>query len=300
MNTLNDPSILRIEKVLDYIHSNVDKTLSLDELAKQSCWSRWQLQRVFQAKTGLNVAQYVRELKLSAAAQRILSSNDRMLDIALECGFNSEISFSRAFKQYFAVSPRQYKKNNLLAGIRAPLTRPNLSNQVDSTKLEFCQIRIEHRPTFSLTGLSEPIRGPFSPQPDFQQKVPMIWHDLLKVAPEIQSCPTQLGIIDTRHCILGDEGLIYWAGTASHHFESSSDKVTSIDIPDQTYAVLPVTGHISNLSNMVCWLMLFWLPDSGYQGVDGFELEVYDHRFNPISNDSYMEYWLPIEKVPTK
>ncbi|MEI8634510.1 hypothetical protein P4S72_25730 [Vibrio sp. PP-XX7] len=53
------PALNRIEKLLVYIHRNLDLPLSLADLSKQSCWSRWQLQRVFYAKTGLNVAQYV-------------------------------------------------------------------------------------------------------------------------------------------------------------------------------------------------------------------------------------------------
>lgn len=52
----------RIERVLDYIHGHLDQPLSLEQLAEQSCWSRWQLQRVFLHETGLTAAHYVREL----------------------------------------------------------------------------------------------------------------------------------------------------------------------------------------------------------------------------------------------
>ena len=44
--------LTRIERVLDYIHANLDLPLALAELAEQSCWSRWQLQRVFLHETG--------------------------------------------------------------------------------------------------------------------------------------------------------------------------------------------------------------------------------------------------------
>ena len=95
----------RIERVLDYIHSHLDEALSLEQLAEQSCWSRWQLQRVFLHETGLTVAHYVRELKLSLAAEALLSGRQRVLDLALSHGFGSEVSFSRAFKQQFGCSP---------------------------------------------------------------------------------------------------------------------------------------------------------------------------------------------------
>ena len=56
------PHFTRIERVLDYIHAHLDQPLSLEQLAEQSCWSRWQLQRVFLHETGQTVAHYVREL----------------------------------------------------------------------------------------------------------------------------------------------------------------------------------------------------------------------------------------------
>ncbi|WP_339388875.1 AraC family transcriptional regulator, partial [Vibrio caribbeanicus] len=89
----------RISKVLAFIHNNLDSSLSLNDIAKQSCWSRWQLQRVFQSQTGMSVANYTRELKLSVGAVWLLDTNKRVFDIAIEFGFSSEISFSRAFIQ---------------------------------------------------------------------------------------------------------------------------------------------------------------------------------------------------------
>ncbi len=91
---MNTPAFDRISRVLAYIHANLSSTLSLEDIAKQSCWSRWQLQRVFQAETGLTVANYVRELKLSQAAEELLDSKERVIDIALGLGFNSEISLA--------------------------------------------------------------------------------------------------------------------------------------------------------------------------------------------------------------
>ena len=67
------PHFTRIERVLDYIHAHLDQPLSLEQLAEQSCWSRWQLQRVFLHETGQTVAHYVRELKLSLTSSPTLA-----------------------------------------------------------------------------------------------------------------------------------------------------------------------------------------------------------------------------------
>ncbi|MCW8347889.1 hypothetical protein MD535_18030 [Vibrio sp. ZSDZ65] len=50
--------------MVEYINNNLDKPLTIAELASISCCSRWQLQRVFQEQAKQNIAQYVRQQKL--------------------------------------------------------------------------------------------------------------------------------------------------------------------------------------------------------------------------------------------
>jgi len=107
----------RIVSVLQYIDLNLHKSLDVNSLAEISGWSRWQLQRVFNAHTRMSVAQYVRQLRLAIAASKLLNSSDRQLDIALFCGFDSEVSFSRSFKQHFGCPPREYRQLGQLTGI---------------------------------------------------------------------------------------------------------------------------------------------------------------------------------------
>ena len=140
----------RIERVLDYIHTHLDEPLSLEQLAEQSCWSRWQLQRVFLHETGLTVAHYVRELKLSLAAEALLSSRQRVLDLALIYGFGSEVSFSRAFKQQFGCSPLAYRKRGVRLGLRTPLVRAPMPL---ASMPRLVQVRVESRPGFTLQGI---------------------------------------------------------------------------------------------------------------------------------------------------
>lgn len=111
----------RIERILEYIHAHIDTPLTVELLAQKSCWSRWQLQRTFLKETNQTVAQYVREIKLSIAAEKLILSKDRVMDIALNCGFNSEVSFNRAFKQLFQCSPSTYRKRGQRIGLKIPL-----------------------------------------------------------------------------------------------------------------------------------------------------------------------------------
>ncbi|REG83855.1 AraC family transcriptional regulator [Marinomonas pollencensis] len=282
--------LTRIEKVLDYIHDNLDEPIHVANLAEKSCWSRWQFQRVFGEATGLTVAQYIRELRLSKAAELLLSSTGRQMDVAMQCGFDSEISFSRAFKQMFGCTPRAYRQRGKRQGLRTPLHyRTDNGLSVNQSKA-FTQVRIENHEPLCLYGMHDWIRGPFSSAPNFLERVPKLWSKVEKHAAAIKS-KKPIGIIDTHYNAQHPEQMQYWAGYLDEQLEGQEQ----ILVPAQEYAVIPVYGPVTEVEKAVGWFLHHWLPDSHYYSVSGYELERYSPNYEPNSVHSYMEYWLPIQ-----
>lgn len=284
-------SITRIEAVLDYIHTHLDEPITVASLAAKSCWSRWQLQRVFSEATGQTVAQYVRELRLSQAAERLICTQARHLEIALDCGFESEVSFNRAFRQMFLCTPGQYRRQGRRRGLRTPLRYVSPERFSYSIPRSFMQIRIENLESFEMHGLCRPIHGPFSLSPDFAAEVPKIWQTLQGTVSTAFNVD-KLGVVDARYQSTPDT-LCYWAGFQGA-LNLNSDKLSKLVVPEQEYAVIPVFGHVENLDAALRWFMWHWLPHSNYSGTNGFELEKYGCDYNPQLETSYMEYWLPI------
>ncbi|WP_045483413.1 AraC family transcriptional regulator [Vibrio owensii] len=301
---MNTPAFDRISRVLAYIHVNLSSTLSLEDIAKQSCWSRWQLQRVFQAETGLTVANYVRELKLSQAAEELLDSKERVIDIALGLGFNSEISFSRSFKQMFGASPSQYRKAGKRVGLRKPLQVSETVSAEEKGALSFVNVRIDEREPFLVKGITSEISGLFSLTQDFAQKVPQLWSRLEgEVTLPDENAFQFIGVVDLTQSSFDGTNIRYWAGVELKDEISIpqlpsiiSDKLEVLSVPKQTYAVVKHCGPIENLRYTLSWFVLNWLPKSGYRGVDGYELEVYPSAYKSNAADAVMEYWVPIIK----
>ncbi len=302
--TINTPAFDRINRVLVYIHANLSCALSLEDIAKQSCWSRWQLQRVFQAETGLTVANYVRELKLSQAAEELLDGTERVIDIALGLGFNSEISFSRSFKQYFGTSPSQYRKAGKRVGLRKPIQVSKAVSAAEKGGLSFVEVRIDERESFLVKGITSEITGLFSLTQDFVQKVPEIWRRLAHEMTLPNDNVLQfVGVVDLTQSCFDGTNIHYWAsveldeGAAIPQLPSIiSERLEVLTIPKQTYAVVKHCGPIEALRHTLSWFVLNWLPSSGYRGVDGYELEVYPLGYQPDACDAEMEYWIPIIK----
>ncbi|PMO76354.1 AraC family transcriptional regulator [Vibrio splendidus] len=301
---MNTPAFGRISRVLTYIHSNLSSSLSLEDIATQSCWSRWQLQRVFQAETGLTVANYVRELKLSQAAEHLLDGKDRVIDIALGLGFNSEISFSRSFKQMFGSSPSQYRKAGKRVGLRKPIQVSETASTSEKGALSFVEVRIDERESFLVKGMTSEISGLFSLTQDFAQKVPQLWSRLEgEVEIPDDNVLQFIGVVDLTQSCFDGTNIHYWAGVELQEGISIpqlpsiiSERLEILTVPKQTYAVVKHCGPIENLRHTLSWFVLNWMPSSGYRGVDGYELEVYPFAYQAHASDAEMEYWVPIIK----
>lgn len=266
---------------LFFIENNLQQPLTLDIIAHHSPWSRWQLQRIFVASTGLTLAQYVRELRLSKTAEELLNTDKRQIDIALSCGFESEISFSRSFRQYFQCTPGQYRKRNIQTHIRVLLTQSALT-----------PIRIEHKPAFSLVGTNRDVQGFAAAQPNFHQVIPQHWNNTLQQNPHwLNGKDTLFGAFISKP---GDEGHFdYWAGVEQ---DKTQPEHGSIQLPDQSYAVISHRNSITQFAQTVGWFVDEWLPDSNLSHQLGTDLELYPQAPQGIKNLS-AEYWVPINSV---
>lgn len=98
-----------ITDLVGWIDENITRALSLDEIAAKSGYSKWYLQRMFK-KTGLSIGHYVRERRLSEAAKDLINSHDTILTIALKYGFESQSTFTRAFRNKFGQAPGRFRK----------------------------------------------------------------------------------------------------------------------------------------------------------------------------------------------
>ena len=68
------------------------------------------LRRRFKALTGISPGQYRTQYRMKLARQRLLASDEKVLETARALGFANEFHFSRRFKQIIGVSPRAYRE----------------------------------------------------------------------------------------------------------------------------------------------------------------------------------------------
>ncbi|HZS46191.1 MAG TPA: AraC family transcriptional regulator [Blastocatellia bacterium] len=101
----------RIDRVIDYLRANLDRQVKLGELAKVACFSEFHFHRIFSAVSGETLNNFTNRLRLEKAARLLRYSDQSLTEIALDCGFSSSATFSRAFRSGYDTSPRQFRKN---------------------------------------------------------------------------------------------------------------------------------------------------------------------------------------------
>ena len=116
VKTLHTEYISRINKTFDYIESNIEKSMTLEELANVANFSKFHFNRIFHSMVGETPFQFILRLRIERAATLIVTNKKESIsEIAHKCGFSDISIFSRNFKSYFQISASQYratKSNN--------------------------------------------------------------------------------------------------------------------------------------------------------------------------------------------
>jgi len=99
----------RLGAAVDYLEARLGSQVDLDQAARRAGFSRWHFMRLFQAASGLPVAEYVRLRRLSRAAAA-LEAGRPVLEAALDWGYESQAAFTRAFSRAFGVTPAAYAR----------------------------------------------------------------------------------------------------------------------------------------------------------------------------------------------
>ena len=118
-----------IRDLLVWLESHLDQPLSLDNVAVKAGYSKWHLQRMFKDVTGHAIGAYIRARRLSKAAVALRLTSRPILDIALQYRFDSQQTFTRAFKKQFDQTPAWYRRASdwNASGLRPPIRLDNVT-----------------------------------------------------------------------------------------------------------------------------------------------------------------------------
>jgi AraC family transcriptional regulator len=119
--------IERMQCSIDFIEAHLAEEISLGDVARQAFMSLASFYRLFYGFTGYSAKEYIRLRRLNFAALRLLVTDYPTIEIALDAGFESQESFTKAFRAAVGVTPGRYRNRKNI--IRYSFERMNLMNK---------------------------------------------------------------------------------------------------------------------------------------------------------------------------
>lgn len=287
----------QVQKALDYIEAHLDADISLERVAREAAISQWHFARIFKALTNETLKTYIRTRRLSNALDKLLSSEERIIEIAMDAGFASQESFSRAFKKIFDLSPhaaRQLGKRNMaVQKIKFDAEYLRHINQNISLAPE-----IYSEGTRIFVGMKTEFFSVDSEKNNIAEKLPPLWQEFLAHVNEVEHvvAGNMYGII--RQTPDNSDRLEYYAAVEVSDGQQIPQGMSRLELPASTYAKFRHDGHFDSLNNSVNYIYSSWLFESGARHNYGADLEIYGSEYNPDTDNSVIYYAIPLDRKP--
>ena len=274
----------RVDRVIDFIGKHLDEELELDELCRIACFSKYHFHRLFTAYTGLPLMSYIKWLRLKRAAhQLIVHKEETIINIALDAGFESHESFSRAFKQICGQSPSEFRRERNLESFENPPQPMHIKGEKIMT------ITIKELPAKRVAVMEhhgDPMRlsdtldklitwaksQPINLKPKAGEAFGFGYHDPREVKPE--------------------EFRFDLALSVPQDFKLN-DQVTERTLPAGRYAVTMHKGSRDNIGDTIYSIYRDWLPQSGEELGDlPCIFCYYNFDYEVAETESLTEIWV--------
>ena len=269
-----------IEDAIEYIEGNITEELTVGRIAEEVNTSAFYFQRGFSMLCGYTVGEYVRMRRLSLAGEELLSSDVKVIDLAVKYGYDSPDSFTKAFTRFHGSTPTDVRRGGAMLKSFAPL-HIKLTLDGGSTM----EYRIEKKPAFKVMGVSKD----FSYE-NANAEIPQFWNEVFIQAAE--------------RPVMGMYGVCFDEEMAGNEFrymiaddyvkeQAEAKKLDVHEIKEHTWAVFPCRGAMPlPLQEVNRKIFSEWLPASNYEIAEGYNIEYYSNP-EDFTNSIKGQYYGP-------
>lgn len=285
----------QVQAGIDYIESRLESDITPTEVACHVGISRWHFQRTFKALTNETLSAYIRARRLANSLDLLLSTDLRILDIAVSAGYENQESYTRAFRHSFDITPSAYRRmgRHTLFLKKVEIDENYIRHIQASVTLEPA-IRVQ--PERKIVGIRTTFFSVDSEKNNIAQKLPALWESFLSRLAEIKNAINGVCYGALYRITEDDEQLNYIAGIEVRDIESIPDGMEAIILPECHYAHFTHRGAVAQLDTTVNYIYSNWLLKSGHKHTYGPDLELYGANYHPTAKDSIIQYAIPIVK----
>jgi len=294
-----------IQKTLNYIEEHIDEEIQVEELAEVAVLSLFYYQRLFARLVKKPVREYIKLRRLARACDTLSNKEKRIVDVAIEYGFGSHETFTRAFKSTYGITPAQYrdkpvrlsnfdKPDLLLNYIMIDEGVPLIS---EGLVLEMNRKKVEHPIDF--LGVSDYIpfrRGKMMGERPGVDMADKVWHKFFHILDDIPRLSDGCCIGVCYHGGAPEDHTTYFVG-AEVEQDRESVHFTKWRLPVREYVVCGFEAeNFGQLTGTALGKAMkytrFWLRNHQLIA-DGFFPEIY---YQTPPDAAYMELWIPFRQ----
>lgn len=251
-----------LNKMIDYIEIHLTEELDYKKLAKIVGVSEYNLQRIFVFLTGISITEYIRKRRLSKAFEELKTSETKIVDLAVKYGYDSSVSFSRAFKQCFQITPTECRKSDKNFKLFSVITFQN-------------EQHINHEVSYQIKELEEKTLYCLGVSASTHEDMLFKIRELYRAIRNREICfPCATadfgGLYGVSDCF--GEDYKYYVGT-----EIYQENMTRIQVEGGTYAVFEAgSENQKDIVKVYKFVYDQWLKSTDYELADKPEIELYE------------------------
>ena len=286
--------ITGIQRSLDYTEAHLTEKIDYEAVAKQAYSSAFHFQRMFSMLCGFSLGDYIRMRRMTLAAEDLLRTGDKIIDIALKYGYDTPESFSRAFLRFHGITPTEARRGGTIKSFFRLSVKLILSG---GSTMDY---RIEKQDAFKIVCKKKQVT---KPQGDTAtEEISAFWNECTKDGTIEDIC--KYGRFDNLGGVLGicfseelaDSGFPYGIGAEYSGAPLGNEGLEIVDIPAHTYAIFQCKGPMPEAFKTTYQrIVTEFFPQSNYEYGNGVELEVYPSA--EVGDPNYTcEIWIAVNE----
>lgn len=285
--------LAQFNDVMAYLERNLMQDIDPAQISHLAGCSEYHFRRMFSFLAGMPLGEYIRRRRLSLAGILLRSGQVKIIDLALQLGYESPEAFSKAFQAMHGVSPSQVKKEKVELKILPPMTfQLTIKGGIEMNyriveKGNFCIAGFKERTTLQFKGIN-PRRESL-----LQKLTPQVITELKSLCTEEPEGMLSISANFHERTLEGSE-LDQYIGVATT--KTVPDKYDTLQVEASVWAVFKTAGSFPDAIQDT-WARIYaeWLPASGYELTGGPEL-LWCETPDTSRSDYKSEIWIPVRK----
>ena len=277
-----DKKIRISNDLMFYIYTHIETDINIDELAQHFNINKFYLHKIFKEVFERNIYESIKSIRLQKASNLLLTNQySTVSKIGSECGYSSQTSFIRAFKERFCMTPNKWRKGGYKAYSNNILLQ---SPKAQASRANFASIRptIVKMPQMQAYYMRHRGYGYRQSQETWQKIQTWIYQNALKSY-------TQISLFHDNPTITPLEECHYVVCIVPKDEEEIDNaRLPRFMIAKGVYAKFDLKGKRGDLLKFIHWVYHEWLPKSDYQTTTKPPYAIY-HKNHYLDNEEDFE-----------